>query len=63
RGYLYICFKEKNENWSEAKNMGNLINTAEHELCPFVTKDGNYLFYTSDGDIYWVDAGILLDYK
>lgn len=59
QGDLYISFKEKNGNWSSAKNMGALINTEGHELCPFVTQDGKYLFYTSRQDIYWVDASLL----
>ena len=59
QGDLYISFKEKNGDWSPAKNMGDLINTEGHELCPFVTKDGKYLFFTSKQDIYWVDASIL----
>ena len=63
RGDLFISFKDKDGNWMEAKNMGELINSTGHELCPFVTKDGSYFFYTSDGDIYWVDAGILRSYK
>lgn len=63
QGDLYISFKDKNGNWAEAKNMGGLINTEGHELCPFVTKDGKYFLYTSDKDIYWVDAGILKNYK
>jgi hypothetical protein len=32
--------------------MEDIINTENHELCPFVTKDGNYFFYTSNEDIY-----------
>lgn len=39
--------------------MGQFVNSAGHELCPFVTKDGNYFFYTSNQDIYWVDATII----
>lgn len=63
QGDLYISFNDEEGNWQEAQNMGELINTNGHELCPFVTKDGRYFFYTSDGDIYWVDAGILQNYR
>ncbi len=58
-GDLYISFKNKDGNWSKAKNMGNEINSEKHELCPFVTKDGKFLFYTSGGDIYWVSSEII----
>ncbi|WP_373524597.1 amidohydrolase family protein [Aquiflexum sp.] len=59
QGDLYISFKGENGEWSSANNMGALINTEGHELCPFVTQDGKYLFFTSKQDIYWVHASIL----
>ena len=59
RGDLYISFKNPDESWSEAVNMGAPVNTLHHELCPFVTADGKYLFYTSNQDIYWIDAKII----
>lgn len=59
RGDLYISFRKADGTWTKAKNMGNTINTTGHELCPFVTADGNYLFYTSNQDIYWVDAKVI----
>ncbi|MEM1337926.1 MAG: ankyrin repeat domain-containing protein [Bacteroidota bacterium] len=63
RGDLYISFKNADGNWSEAVNMGDAINTKHHELCPFVSKDGNYLFYTSNQDIYWVSTAIFEELK
>ena len=57
QGDLYISFN-KDGKWTKAKNMGDKINTYGHELCPFVTNDGKYFFYTSNKDIYWVDTGI-----
>ena len=59
KGDLYISFKNVDNIWSKAINMGEIINTEHHEFCPFVTKDGKYLFYTSKGDIYWVDSQII----
>ena len=59
RGDLYISFKTEEGTWSEAMNMGNEINTVNHELCPFVTMDGKYFIYTSNEDIYWVGTEII----
>ncbi len=59
RGDLYISFRHSDGSWSKSENMGAPINTRHHELCPYVTADGKYLFYTSDQDIYWVDAKII----
>lgn len=63
RGDLYISFKDKNGNWTPSKNMDTPINSANHELCPFVTADGNYFFYTSNKDIYWVSTEIFEQYR
>lgn len=62
KGDLYISFKDKKGNWSESVNMKS-INTEHHELCPFVSPDGKYLFYTSNKDIYWVSTKILDNYR
>ena len=63
RGDLYISFKLQDGTWSKARNMGAPINTIHHELCPFVTADGKYLFYTSNEDIYWVSTDIIKQLK
>ena len=59
QGDLYISFKLQDGAWSKSKNMGEHINSPNHELCPFVTADGKYFFYTSNKDIYWVDASVI----
>lgn len=63
RGDLYISFKNDDGSWSQSVNMGDAINTEGHELCPFVTHDGNYLFYTSKKDIYWVSTEVFKSLK
>ncbi|WP_299437595.1 hypothetical protein [uncultured Aquimarina sp.] len=63
RGDLYISFKNEDGSWTKSKNMGAPINTKGHELCPFVTKDGKYFLYTSNQDIYWVEASIINQYR
>ncbi len=63
RGDLYISFKKKDGSWSKVVNMGDTFNTASTEYCPAISPDGKYLFYTSGGDIKWVDAKIIKSYK
>lgn len=63
KGDLYVSFRNEDGTWAKAKNMGDRINTAGHEFCPFITSDGRYLFYTSNGDIFWVDAQIISELK
>lgn len=63
KGDLYISFQDANGNWSGAENMGDKINTTGHEPCPFVSQDGKYFFYTSNQDIYWIDAKIIENFR
>ncbi|MCH9648672.1 MAG: hypothetical protein K0U98_10565 [Deltaproteobacteria bacterium] len=62
-GDLYVSFRTADGGWTEAKNMGPGINTEFQDYCPFVTRDGRYLFYSRNRDIYWVDASILDTYR
>lgn len=44
----YISFRDKNDNWSEAINLGDKINTVSgNEYSPYVTRDGKYFFFMS----------------
>lgn len=63
RGDLYVSFKNEDGTWTKSKNMGQLINSENHELCPFVSKDGKYFFYTSNKDIYWVKTQVIEDLR
>lgn len=63
KGDLYISFKDGNGNWTKAKNMGKVVNSEGHEICPFVSRDGKFLFYTSKQDIFWISTEILKRYK
>ncbi|GAB3944120.1 hypothetical protein GCM10028805_11320 [Spirosoma harenae] len=59
KGDLFISFKNKKGEWQKAQNMGNVINTEAYEFCPFVSSDGKYLFFSRDGDLYWVSADLI----
>lgn len=59
RGDLYISFADEQGDWAQAIPLGDAVNTAGHELCPFVSSDGKWLYFTSDGDIYRISADII----
>ncbi|MEO1021972.1 MAG: hypothetical protein AAFW89_05460 [Bacteroidota bacterium] len=63
RGDLYISFKNKAGTWTKAKNMGELINSEHHELCPYVSPDGKTFFYTSNKELLWVSTEIFERYR
>jgi Tol biopolymer transport system component len=64
---LYISFRSPQGQWSVAKNMGPKVNSTDDEICPSVTLDGKYLFFTSrrrgQADILWIDAAIISHLK
>lgn len=44
---LWVSFREEDDSWSPARNMGEPINSNAVEYCPVVSPDGRYLFFTS----------------
>jgi len=64
---LYVSFHKSNGSWTPAVNLGNSINSSAYDWIPFISKDGKYLFFTSNRtgnyDIYWVDAKLLNKYR
>ena len=45
---LYVCVME-NGKWKEPKSMGNTINSAGYEISPFLSKNNDTLFFSSNG--------------
>ena len=46
-GDLFISFRNEDGSWTEAVNMGEPINTPTLDMCPALSHDGKYLFWTS----------------
>jgi hypothetical protein len=63
RGDLYKSIRRPDGSWSPAENMGDVINSDADEICPSVSPDGKYLFFTSNRNgtsaVYWVDASVI----
>ena len=65
---LYISYRMNDGNWTAAKNMGNRVNSESGEICPSVSLDGEYFFFTSRrrhgrADIYWMTTDIIRDLR
>jgi Tol biopolymer transport system component len=65
---LFICFKNKDGQLGDPKNMGAKINTPFSERFARVSPDGKFLFFGSNRneteivkgfDIFWIDAKII----
>lgn len=46
-GDLYISTRDEKGIWQQAISLGPRINSEHLDYCPFVTPDGDYLFFTS----------------
>jgi ankyrin repeat protein len=57
-GSLFVSFKDKEGHWGEA------IDLTQHGFKPdirgaYISPDGKYLFYSYNGDIWWVDIKVI----
>jgi Tol biopolymer transport system component len=58
-GDLYVSFRGPDGTWTPSKSLGSTINAETDDFCPNGSPDGNYLFYASRGDIYWVSIDVI----
>jgi len=62
---LYISFRQKDNSWGPAINMGDKVNSDKADFYASVTPDGKYILFNrgigdkGNIDIYWVDAQII----
>jgi len=47
-GDLYVSFRTDEGGWTHAVTLGETVNTEDLEFCPSVSRDGKYLFFTSN---------------
>lgn len=46
---LYVSFLKDNGDWTEPKNLGDILNTAGTESSPFLAADDRTLYFSSNG--------------
>jgi len=56
---LFVSFRRQNGLWTEPRNLGRWIR--RRASLARVSPDGRYLFFQSDGDLYWMDTGFLAE--
>jgi Tol biopolymer transport system component len=56
---LYCSKLNSKREWLQAINLGKDFNTKTREYCPYLTKDRKYFFFSSEGDVKWIDSGSL----
>ena len=48
---IYVSSMNENDEWSQAENMGSLINTDKNEGSPFIHSSGQSFFFSSQGHV------------
>ena len=57
---LFLSFRGPNGTWTPLLKLGFDVSSPQSgENCQMLSPDGRYLFFTRDGDIYWVDAAVI----
>lgn len=46
---IYVCDRLKDGSWGEPRNLGDGVNTPEDEEAPFLSNDGQTLYFSSTG--------------
>ena len=59
KGDLYVSKLNDNKNWLQAINLGRSFNTEAREYCAYFSSDSKYFFFSSEGDVKWIDAQVL----
>lgn len=60
---LYVCERQSDGTWGDAKNLGNNINSRLDEEAPFITNDGQTLYFSSNGHPGMGDQDIFMSWK
>lgn len=60
---LTVIFRNEDSSWAEPKNLGNKINQKGMNGYPYISYDGQYLFYTVNHRIYWISTEAIKDLR
>lgn len=56
---LYVSFRNKQGTWDIPINLSAKLALKSSARFPFLSPDGKYLFFLSEGKIYWVGSDII----
>ena len=64
---LYITYARADGSWTNPKDLGAKVNSADLDIYPYISPDGKYLFYTlrigstnaTSSRIYWISTAFL----
>jgi Tol biopolymer transport system component/sugar lactone lactonase YvrE len=57
---FYLTFKKEDGSWTDPVSLGDTINSPGNDVCPLVSADGQYFFFSSNRSgkwrLYWVST-------
>ena len=59
---MYVSFRGPDGTWGEALNLGETINDGDRSM-PALSPDGRFLFFSAEGDIWWISAAVLAELR
>lgn len=60
---LYVSLKGEDDKWSELIYMGDVINTPDYELTPFLANDKKTLYFASNGHEGLGESDVFVSYR
>jgi hypothetical protein len=50
---------EKKGEWQQVVHLTAKFNTVSREFCSYFSSDSKYFFYSSEGDVKWINANAI----
>ena len=60
---LYVSLKGENDKWSELIYLGDVVNTPDYDVTPFLAKDKKTLYFASNGHGGLGESDIFVTYR
>ena len=59
RADLYVTYRS-GDTWTHPRNLGPKVNSNQGEVPQTISPDGKYLFFYSNGQLYWIETSTVL---
>lgn len=60
-GDLYVAKRSNGNDWLPIIHLGKNVNTSTREYCAYFSPDSKYFFFSSEGNVKWMDVRFLLE--
>ena len=60
---IWMATKDKNGNWGNVRNLGNIVNSEGNEMTPYIHPDGRSLYFASDGHMGMGGLDLFVTYR